>query len=402
MSDSFLPYGRQVIEDDDIEAVARVLRSDYLTTGPEIPAFEAEFSRWHGGAVHCIACNSATAGLHLALDALGVAPGDVCIVPSLTFLATANAARYCGAEVVFADVDPQSGLMTPATLDAAILRARTRFSGARLAAVLPVHLAGLPCDLETLHARVQAEGAVLVADSCHALASRWTDAGGQSRLVGDAGFCDAAVFSFHPVKTLACGEGGMVTTRHEEAAETMRRRRSHGIERDPVRMGEPRAGEWPWYHEMGELGWNYRMPDINAALGRSQLAKLSRFAARRRELTSLYEEALKPLAPLVLPPAGRAETDSCRHLMNVRIDFEAAGVARETVMERLKDRGVGSQVHYIPVHTQPYYTARYGPERLPGADTYYARTLSLPLYPAMADDDPARVAGALAEALEAG
>ena len=192
----------------------------------------------------------------------------------------------------------------------------------------------------------------------------------------------------------------MVTTRHEAAAEAMRRRRSHGIEREPAKMREARAGDWPWYHELHELGWNYRLPDINAALGRSQLAKLSRFAARRRELTALYEEALKPLAPLVQPPAGRDGTDPCRHLMNVRIDFDAAGPARETVMERLKNRGVGSQVHYIPVHTQPYYVDRYGRERLAGAERYYQRTLSLPLYPAMQDGDPARVCAALGEALE--
>lgn len=400
MSQSFLPYGRQVIEDDDVEAVARVLRGDYLTTGPEIPGFEADFTAWHGGAIHSVACNSATAALHLALDALGVEPGDVCIVPSVTFVATANAARYCGAEVVFADVDPDTGLMTPETLEEAATRVRTRFGHARLAAILPVHLAGEPCDLETLYAQAGELGAVLVADSCHALASRWTDSGGQSRLVGDAGYCDASTFSFHPVKTLACGEGGMVTTRHAAAAETMRRRRSHGIERDPVRMRDPRAGAKPWYHEMGELGWNYRLPDINAALGRSQLSKLARFAARRRELTALYEEALEPLAPLVRGPARLAGTDPCRHLMNVRIDFDAAGLDRETVMERLKAHGVGSQVHYIPVHTQPYYADRYGAERLTGAERYYAQTLSLPLYASMADTDPGRVADALKAALE--
>lgn len=400
MSDSFLPYGRQVIDDDDVEAVARVLRGDYLTTGPEIPAFEADFTAWHGGAVHSVACNSATAALHLALDALGVVAGDVCIVPSVTFVATANAARYCGAEVVFADVDPDTGLMTPDTLEDAAARVRTRFAHARLAAILPVHLAGEPCDLQGLYDQARNWDARLVADSCHALASRWTDAAGESRLVGDAGYCDASTFSFHPVKTLACGEGGMVTTRHEAVAETMRRRRSHGIERDPVVMRDPEAAEKPWYYEMGALGWNYRLPDINAALGRSQLAKLSAFAARRRELAALYDMALEPLAPLVRLPARREGTDPCRHLMNVRIDFDAAGIARETVMERLRAAGVGSQVHYIPVHTQPYYADRYGVERLPGTQRYYARTLSLPLFTSMTDTDPERVAKALAAALE--
>lgn len=388
MSD-FLPYGRQSIDDADIAAVTRALRSDYLTTGPEIPAFEAEFAV-ATGAGHAVACNSATAALHLALDALGVGPGDVCIVPTITFLATANAARYCGAELVFADVDPDTGLMTAATLEEALARA-----GASAKAVLPVHLAGAMCDMAAIAATARAAGLKIVEDSCHALGT--VDAHGDP-----AGACtrsDAATFSFHPVKTLACGEGGMVTTADAALAGHMARARSHGVERDPARFQTAALKDAPWAYEQQQLGWNHRMPDILAALGRSQLEKLPRFAARRRALSEAYERALAPLSELVSAPVRQPGVDACRHLMNVRVDFAASGVARAEVMERLKARGIGSQVHYIPVHAQPYYSARYGEADLPGARAYYETTLSLPLFPAMEDADVDRVAQALGEAL---
>jgi UDP-4-amino-4,6-dideoxy-N-acetyl-beta-L-altrosamine transaminase len=389
MTEPFLPYGRQVIEADDVDAVARALRSDFLTTGPEIPAFEAEFAA-ACGAGEAVACANGTAALHLALDALGVGAGDVCIVPAITFMATANAGRYCGAEIVFADTDPDTGLMTPETFSDALDRA-----GGRAKAVLLVHLAGELCDMAAIAPLARQAGLAIVEDSCHALGSRFPD----GALAGGGAWSDAATFSFHPVKTLACGEGGMVTCGDPALAETMRRQRSHGIERDPARFEDAEGADRPWHHEMASLGWNYRLPDINAALGRSQLARLDRFAARRRALAGLYEQALAPLAPVALPPARMAGTDPCRHLMNVRIDFEAAGVARETVMARLHARGIGSQVHYIPVHTQPYYVKRYGKTALPGAEAYFARTLSLPLFASMADEDVGRVAAALAAAL---
>ncbi|MEO1039633.1 MAG: UDP-4-amino-4,6-dideoxy-N-acetyl-beta-L-altrosamine transaminase [Pseudomonadota bacterium] len=384
----FLPYGRQSISAGDREAVLRVLDSDYLTTGPEIAAFETEFAA-AVGAPHAVACNSATAALHLALDGLGVRPGDVCIVPAITFLATANAARYCGADVRFADVDPETGLLTPATLAAALDQAP------KPAAVLPVHLAGLSCDMAAISALAREAGAVVVEDSCHALAS--LDTAGHR--VGACAFSDAATFSFHPVKTLACGEGGMITTGDRTLAARMTDRRSHAMVRDPDRLQRRAGRDEPWWYEMQALGWNYRMPDINAALGRSQLARLDWFAARRRALAARYGEALSVLGPLVRPPAQPDGLNPCRHLYNVRIDFEAAGVSRAAVMQRLKAEGVGSQVHYIPVCRQPYYRALYGEQRLEGAERYYARTLSLPLFADMQDDDPDYVAAALGRAL---
>ncbi|MGY6627302.1 MAG: UDP-4-amino-4,6-dideoxy-N-acetyl-beta-L-altrosamine transaminase [Oceanicaulis sp.] len=383
-----LPYGRQSVDDSDIETVTRVLRSDFLTSGPEIEAFETAFAA-AADAPFAVACNSATAALHLALDALGVGPGDVCIVPSITFLATANAALYCGADLIFADVDEATGLMTPETLAEALSRA-----GPAARAVLPVHLAGAMCDMPAIADLARNAGLAVVEDSCHALGSLDR----QGRPAGASDHSDASTFSFHPVKTLACGEGGMATTRSEALASHMRRARSHGVERDPARFLRAEGAQEPWWYEMVQLGWNYRMPDINAALGRSQLARLPAFAARRRQLAALYKDALAPLAPLVRAPA-QTPGDPCRHLYNVRIDFEAAGASRAEVMARLKARGVGSQVHYIPLYHQPFHAPRHDAGPLPGAEAHYARTLSLPLWPGMRDEDPQRVAEALGRAL---
>lgn len=388
MSDPFLPYGRQSIDESDVAAVRRALESGWLTTGPEIGAFEAEFAE-AVGADHAVACANGTAALHLALEALGIGPGDVCVVPAITFMATANAGRYCGADIMFCDVDPETGLMTAGTFAEALDRA-----GPAAKAVLPVHLAGALCGMEAIGALARKAGLKIVEDSCHALGSTRGDGG----RAGDAKTGDAATFSFHPVKTLACGEGGMVTTNDAALAGRMRMMRAHGIERDPSRFQSLPPD--PWVHEMQALGFNYRMPDLNAALGRSQLARLDGFAARRRTLAGLYAEALADLAPVVQPPAVQPGVDPCRHLMNVRIDFEAAGRTRAQVMDALAGRGVGSQVHYIPVHTQPYYADRQEPQPLPGAEAYYARTLSLPLYADMADSDVDRVVAALKSALE--
>jgi UDP-4-amino-4,6-dideoxy-N-acetyl-beta-L-altrosamine transaminase len=376
-----LPYGRQTIEDDDIAAVVEALKADFLTTGPTVEAFETAFAETVG-ARHAVACSNGTAALHLAMLALDVQPSEVVIAPSITFLATANCARYVGAEVVFADVDPDSGLMTPDTLAQAL----TRVGDRKLRAVLPVHLRGDVADLLGLAALAGQAGAVLVEDAPHALGSAMTF-GNVAERVGDARHSAMATFSFHPVKTIATGEGGMVTTNDPALAERLRTMRSHGMVRP--------AGADPWWYEMPEPGFNYRLPDILCALGLSQLKKLPRFAARRRALAQAYEAALEPLAPVVNIAARPAWSDPVLHLMCVLIDFEAAGVTRREVVERLRDHGVGTQVHYIPVHRQPYYAERYGALELPGAEAWYARCLSLPLYPRMADGDVGRVVEAL-------
>jgi UDP-4-amino-4,6-dideoxy-N-acetyl-beta-L-altrosamine transaminase len=385
MAEPILPYGRQTIEDDDIAAVVAALKADFLTTGPTVEAFETAFAE-KVGARHAVACANGTAALHLAMLALEVQPGEAVIAPSITFLATANCARYVGAEVVFADVDAASGLMTPQTLAHAL----TRLEGRKLRAVLPVHLRGDAADLPGLAALAGEAGAVLVEDAPHALGTTMRF-GNQAERVGDVRHSAMATFSFHPVKTIATGEGGMVTTNDPRLAGRLRILRSHGMVRPP--------GADPWWYEMAEPGFNYRLPDILCALGLSQLAKLDRFAARRRALAKAYEAALAPLAPLVRLAARPAWSDPVLHLMCVLIDFEAAGRTRREVVDALKARGVGSQVHYIPVHRQPYYRDRYGELSLPGAEAWYARCLSLPLYPGMADGDVEKVAGALREAL---
>ncbi|MBU4436249.1 MAG: UDP-4-amino-4,6-dideoxy-N-acetyl-beta-L-altrosamine transaminase [Alphaproteobacteria bacterium] len=381
----FLPYGRQTIEDDDVAAVAEALRADFLTTGPTVEAFETAFKR-KVGAEHAIAVANGTATLHLAMLALEIGEGDVCIAPSVTFLATANCARYVGAEVVFADVDPTSGLMTPETLAQALARAGDR----RVKAVLPVHLRGDVCDLPALRAMAQAAGAVLVEDAPHALGSIATF-DGVAHPVGDGAYSAFASFSFHPVKTMATGEGGMLTTNDAGLAARARSLRGHGMVRPP--------GSDPWWYEMPEIGFNYRLPDVLCALGLSQLAKLDRFVARRRALTARYAARLADLSPIVRLASSPAWSNPALHLLTVLIDFEGAATSRRAVVERLKTAGIGSQVHYIPVHRQPYYVNRYGPLDLPGADAWYDRCLTLPLYPTMADGDVDRVVDALAEAL---
>lgn len=385
MPQDFLPYGRQSIDEEDIAAVAEALRSDFLTTGPRVEAFETAFAEVVG-ARYAVACANGTAALHLAMMALEIGPGDVVIAPSITFLATANCARFVGADVVFADVDPDSGLMTPQTLGEAL----SRLNGRRLRAVLPVHLRGDACDLPGLAALAEQAGAVLVEDAPHALGTT-ARFGNTTEVIGDVKHSSMATFSFHPVKTIATGEGGMVTTNDPVLAERLRRLRSHGMVRPP--------GSEPWWYEMPELGFNYRLPDVLCALGLSQLRKLPNFAERRRALAASYGSALAPLAPLVTCAARPTWSQPVLHLMTVLIDFKKAGGSRAEVMAALGAQGIGSQVHYIPVHRQPYYRERYGDLDLPGAEAWYDRCLSLPLYPGMDDGDVDRVVTALSVAL---
>jgi UDP-4-amino-4,6-dideoxy-N-acetyl-beta-L-altrosamine transaminase len=402
----FLPYGRQLIEEDDITAVAEVLRGDWLTTGPAVEAFERALCEVTE-AKHAIACASGTAALHMAALALELVPEDRVIVPSVTFLATANAVRLAGAEVVFADCDPDSGLMEETHLKEAIERAG-RAAGGPVKAVFPVHLAGQCADPQGLRRVADESGLRVVEDAAHAIGSRYYGEANSDRPVGDARQVTMTAFSFHPVKTIAMGEGGAVTTNDDSLAEGLRRLRSHGMLRAAGELSnrdlafDESGAVNPWYYEMPEIGLNYRVTDIQCALGLSQIRKLDRFVARRRALAARYDDLLADLAPLVRPiaksPAGRAAW----HLYSVLIDFEAAGLSRARLVERLMAVGVGTQVHYIPVHLQPYYCGRYGALNLPGAERYYARTLSLPLFPAMRDADVERVVDALTQALRQG
>lgn len=378
---SFLPYGRQSIDDDDVAAVTAALKSDFLTTGPAVAAFEEAFAR-KVGAARAISCFNATVGLHLAMLALDVGPGDLVVVPSVTFLSTANCVRMARADVLFADVDPDSGLMTAETLRDAAARA----DGRRIAAVIPVHLRGAVADMRAIAAIAKSLGAKVVEDAAHAVGS--ISASGP---VGNCARSAMAVFSFHPVKTMTTGEGGMVTTNDPHLAARLTSLRSHAMTRP--------SGADPWIYEAEELGFNYRLPDLNCALGLSQLAKLDGFVARRAALSRRYDALLASHPDKVSLPAKGAELAPATHLYSVLIDFEGLGAPRREVMERLREQGVGSQVHYFPVHTQPYYRALYGDRLLPGAEAWYARTLSLPLFPGMTDDDPDRVVEALLRVL---
>ena len=393
MTTGFLPYGRQDVDEDDIAAVVAVLRGDWLTTGPMVEAFEHALAE-RVGAAHAVAVNSGTAALHLSAMGLDLTPEDRVVVPSVTFLATANCVRYVGAEVIFCDVEPDTGLLDLNHFEA-LLRADHQ---GRIKAVLPVHMAGQCADLKAIVGLAEPRDITVIEDACHALGA--TDASG--RPVGGGTYSRATVFSFHPVKTVTTGEGGAITTNDAELARRLRRLRSHGMIHQPDLFSQmeqafdPNGSANPWYYEMSEPGMNYRLSDINCALGLSQLTKLDRFVTRRGELVAAYRQALAGLSPHIAAAPERGHGRPAWHLFVVLLEFERLGLTRSQAMRRLHAAGIGSQVHYLPLHRQPYYAHRYGPLTLPGADAYYRRCLSLPLCARMKEDDIARVVDGLA------
>ena len=383
-----------MVEDDDIAAVTAVLRGEALTQGPAVPKFEAELAV-ATGAKYAVACSSGTAALHLAALVLDLKPGDAVLVPAQTFAATANCIRYVGAEVVFTDVCPQTGLMRAEDLEAAISTHR----GRRFRAVFPVHINGQSAAMAEIAAVAKNFNLTVVEDACHALGTVITADGP----VGNCRHSQMTVFSFHPAKTIAMGEGGAVTTNDPALAKRLARFRTHGITREPdefvarTEAFDAQGLPNPWYYEMQDLGFNYRACDMQCALGSSQLAKLPRFAAARRRIVAAYETALAPLAPKVCPVERVPGQFAVWHLAAVLIDFAGLGLDRAHVMRQLRQMGIGTQVNYIPVHWQPYYTSLYGghPPSLPGAESYYRRCLSLPLAAAMVETDVIRVVTAL-------
>lgn len=402
-SRTFLPYGRQTIEQDDIDAVVRVLTSDWLTQGPTIAAFEKSLTEFTG-ASEAVACATGTAALHLAMMALRVGEGDLVVTSANTFLASANCARYCGAEVRFADIDDATGLIDPNSLEE-IFREDTDH---KIKAVIPVHFAGQPADLAVIHRQAKNHGAAVVDDACHALGAEYMH-DGSTRKIGATPYADLTCFSFHPVKHVAMGEGGAVLTDNSESADTLRLLRNHGMQKDRLvneSLATAADGEInPWYYEMQQLGYNFRVTDLQAALGVSQMQKLPGSVARRNQIARRYCELIsRHFDERVQPLAQLPERTNAYHLFSVLIDFGAFGTNRAAVMNELRNSGIGTQVHYIPVPLQPYYRDRYGYEsdRFPGAERYYARALSLPMYPALTDQDIEYVVMTLREILERG
>jgi len=373
----FLPYGRHLVDQADIQAVVKVLESDWLTTGPMVERFEqavAEFCT----ARHGVAVSSGTAALHGAMRAIGIGPGDEVIVPAITFAATANAVVFQGGTPVFADVEPDTLLVDPADVERKIT-GRTR-------AVIGVDYAGQPCDYDALREIADRHGLFLVADGCHSLGARY-----KGRNVG--ALADLTVFSFHPVKHITTGEGGMVVTDDDEKAAAMRRFRNHGIDTDH----RQREADNTWEYAMVELGMNYRLTDIQCALGLSQLAKLPIWLERRRRLAGSYDALLRE-AEAVLPLARRPEAEHAYHLYVVRL---ADGEARRRAFAHLRQQGIGANVHYLPVYLHPFYRDRFqtGPGLCPNAESAYETILTLPLHPGMEEEEVGRVVGTLKEVL---
>ncbi len=374
-----LPYGRQSIDEADIAAVVEVLRSDWLTCGPAVERFEAALAA-ACGAQHAVAVSNGTAALHLAMRAAGLGPGDRVLTCANTFLASANAAEYVGATADFADIDPVTRCLSLETL-----RAAWKID---VKAVVAVDYAGYPCVTKEMADWIHARGALVIEDACHSIGSRR-----DGYPVGGLPWVDMAAFSFHPVKTLTTGEGGAVVTSRAEWAENCRLNRSHGMVRAPAG-----AGPFARPYSMEVPGYNYRLTDLQCALGLSQLRRLDAFAARRREIVLRYNEAFGSWSH-VRTPQGPGDVTVAWHLYALQIDFAALGTTRAAAMDALRALGIGTQIHYYPVHLQPYYAERYGyaPGKCPAAELWYAQTLSLPLFPAMTDADVERVVGAVAQ-----
>jgi UDP-4-amino-4,6-dideoxy-N-acetyl-beta-L-altrosamine transaminase len=384
----FIPYSCQEVTEEDIAAVTAVLRSDYLTQGPAVPAFESAFAERHGVA-HAVAVANATAGLHIACLALGIGPGTRVWTSPNSFLASANCALYCGATVDFVDIDPHTRNMSVAALADKLERAAARGELPQL--LIPVDFAGLPADLREVRELADRYGFRVLQDASHATGASYLGWPTGSR------FADASVFSFHAVKIVTAAEGGMITTQNAELAHRLRLLRSHGMTREPGDLKQPPEG--PWVYEQQLLGYNYRLTDLQAALGLSQLQRLGAMQARRSALADRYDVLLAEL-PLRLP-VRQDDRRSAWHLYAVEIDDTRCGVPRTVAFQALRAARIGVNVHYIPIHTQPYYAAlgfRRGD--FPAAEAYYARALSLPLFPALTDAQQLRVVHVLRQALQ--
>lgn len=386
-----IPYGKHHIDEEDIQAVVDVLRNGVLTQGPAVEAFEQGIAEYVG-AKYAIAVSSGTAALHLAGLVAGVGPRQTLITSPITFVASANAGLYAGGEVAFADIDPDTVNMSPVALKKALE------SNPNTKAVIPVHFAGLPCDMPAIKSVADDAGAVVIEDAAHALGASYPN----GRRVGCCEFSLMTIFSFHPVKAIAAGEGGMITTNDETVYRRLLRLRSHGINKldDPLQLpeqAETNGVRDPWYYEMQELGFHYRIADMQCGLALSQLKKLDKFIARRLGLVNKYDDAFTDMQNC-RPAQITGRDQSGHHLYVLRIDFGSIGLSRGQLMQELKSRGIGSQVHYIPVPAHPHYR-RLGnrPEDFPNAQQYYQEALSIPLFYDLTDEQQSQVISAIKE-----
>lgn len=437
----FIPYGKQLIEQDDIDAVVEVLKSDYLTTGPAVKAFEQALCE-RTGAEYCVAVANGTAALHLAVAALEIEPGREGITSPITFLASANSMAYCGLTPRFCDIDPDTYCMSPDALEQAITE--------RTALVTPVHFAGYPANMTLIADIAERHDLRVIEDAAHAIGSQYPD----GSPVGNCKYSDMTIFSFHPVKTITTGEGGAITTNDPVLYERLMLLRNHGITKDPNKFGAPLTSDLgpppsdlgtptsdlrpqtsetpPWLYAMTDLGFNYRITDLQCALGLSQLKKLNSFITRRQEIVDKYNTAFadipfvkcpvfsrlssckvaelsgkpphRPSTPSTQQPINQQPTiQTAWHLYVLQIDFEQLGKSRTEVMAELREQGIGTQVHYIPVYKQPYYRTHFSDSCAPcaNAEQYYIQCLSLPLYPAMADGDVDKVIESVKQIIKA-
>ena len=368
----FISYGKQWIDKDDIRAVINVLKSDFLTQGPAISKFEKLISE-HTKAKYCVAVANGTAALHLAVQALRIPKGRTGVTSPISFAASANCLLYNDLEPGFADIDPKTYNLDPQKLEKKITDTT--------AVIIPVHYAGQPADMKAISKIALKRKCHIVEDAAHAIGSRYED----GRPVGNCAYSDMTVFSFHPVKTITTGEGGAITTNDGDLYRRLMMLRTHGITKDEKYLSQ---NPGPWYYEMQDLGFNYRLTDIQAALGANQMNKLGRYIERRRQIVSRYNQAFKNESWMVIPHE-RPGVCSAFHLYVIQIDFEKIGLTRKTIMERLKRKNIGTQVHYIPIHMLPYYREHFNFKQgdFPIAEAFYERALSLPLYPKMTDAD---------------